>query len=59
MDHSIFFKFNSLGYIILVVYIDDIVIIGNDESGIDNLKLFLSKNFQIKDLGNLCYFLGI
>ncbi|XP_024172222.1 uncharacterized mitochondrial protein AtMg00810-like [Rosa chinensis] len=35
------------------------IITGNDESAIHNLKNFLSNNFRIKDLGNLKYFLGV
>ena len=46
-------------YIYLVVYVDDIVITGNDQDGITNLKQHLFKHFQTKDLGKLKYFLGI
>ena len=42
-----------------VVYVDDIVITGNDQEGISQLKQHLFKYFQTKDLGKLKYFLGI
>lgn len=42
----------------LVVYVDDIVIIGNDQEKISQLKEHLFSHFQ-KDLGRLKYFLGI
>jgi hypothetical protein len=45
--------------IYLVVYIDDIVITGDDEDGIKKLKKHLFTHFQTKDLGRLRYFLGI
>ncbi|KAK4269918.1 hypothetical protein QN277_023014 [Acacia crassicarpa] len=45
--------------ILLVVYVDDIVIIGSNISGISDLKIFLNSQFQTKDLGPLKYFLGI
>ena len=43
----------------LVVYMDDIVIIGGDSKGISSLKSFLQSQFHAKDLGMLRYFLGI
>ena len=42
-----------------MVYVDDIVIIGDDNEGIKALKQHLFQNFQTKDLGPLRYFLGI
>lgn len=43
----------------LIVYVDDIVVIGNDEVEIARIKNALSREFEIKDLGSLRYFLGI
>ncbi|PNY08644.1 hypothetical protein L195_g005174 [Trifolium pratense] len=43
----------------LLVYVDDIIITGNDEVGIQRLKQHLSLHFKTKDLGPLKYFLGI
>ena len=59
-DHSLFYKhsFSNL-YIYLVVYVDDIVITGNDHDGIKGLKQHLFQHFQTKDLGWLRYFLGV
>ena len=60
VDHSVFYHHMSLGQCIyLIVYVDDIVIIGNDQGGIHRLKQHLLSHFQIKDLGKLKYFLGI
>ncbi|CAM8881042.1 unnamed protein product [Rhodiola kirilowii] len=41
------------------VYVDDIVITGNNSEGIDSLKGFLQTQFNTKDLGRLRYFLGV
>ena len=35
------------------------MITGDDTEGIDSLKKYLQKQFQIKDFGSLKYFLGI
>ena len=59
VDHSIFYTHSSAGTILLVVYVDDIVITRDDSKGIQELKFFLQKQFQTKDLGQLRYFLGI
>ena len=38
---------------------DDIIITGDDLSGIQELKGFLSQQFEMKDLGHLSYFWGL
>ncbi|CAM8921688.1 unnamed protein product [Rhodiola kirilowii] len=58
-DHSVFYKQSGNGIILLVVYVDDIVITGNNSEGIDSLKGFLQTQFNTKDLGRLRYFLGV
>ena len=58
-DHIFFIKHNSFGKLIaLIVYVDDIIVTGNDEEEIQRLKTYLSNEFEIKDLGSLKYFLG-
>ena len=43
----------------LFVYVDYILITSNDLEAVNSLKLFLDKQFKLKDLGNLRYFLGL
>jgi ATP-binding cassette subfamily B (MDR/TAP) protein 1 len=52
LDHCVFIKrFSGDDYIILLLYVDDILIIGKNISRIARLKKELSKSFAIKDLG--------
>ena len=44
---------------VLIVYVDDIVLTGNYKEEMAHLKHLLSREFEIKDLGHLKYFLGI
>lgn len=43
----------------LLMYVDDMIITGNDPAYVASLKLVLDKKFGIKDLGSLKYFLGL
>ena len=43
----------------LVLYIDDILLIGNDIGMLTNVKLWWCKTFSMKDLGEATYILGI
>ena len=43
----------------LVLYVDDILLIGNDVGMLSSVKASLSRNFSMKDLGEATYVLGI
>ena len=43
----------------LVLYIDDILLIGNDVDMMTSVKVWLSKTFSMKDLEEATYILGI
>ncbi|RVX01148.1 Retrovirus-related Pol polyprotein from transposon TNT 1-94 [Vitis vinifera] len=59
-DHTLFVKHFPEGKLaIIIVYVDDIILTGDHEEKIDSLKKLLTKEFEIKDLGNLKYFLGM
>ena len=42
----------------LILYVDDILLIGNTEF-LDSIKGYLNKNFSMKDLSEATYILGI
>ncbi|XP_019087371.1 PREDICTED: uncharacterized protein LOC109127258 [Camelina sativa] len=58
-DYSMFHLRRGTSEIYILVYVDDIIIGGNDTSGIAQFKQYLGECFHIKDLGSLKYFLGI
>ena len=45
--------------VFLVLYVDDILLIGNDVETLSNVKKWIAKQFQMKDLGEESYILGI
>ncbi|XP_039047243.1 uncharacterized mitochondrial protein AtMg00810-like [Hibiscus syriacus] len=45
--------------VVLLIYVDDLLITGNDNCLIDDLKNLMNKKFKMKDLGELKYFLGL
>lgn len=50
-DHCVFVKkFFNINFIILLLYVDDMLIIGHDSKKIQRLKKYLMKFFAIKDL---------
>jgi Reverse transcriptase (RNA-dependent DNA polymerase) len=58
-DHTVFFRRYGGHITMLIVYVDDMIITGDDESEIAQLKAKLDKKFEVKDLGQFRYFIGI
>ena len=52
-------KKSGSAIVFLVLYVDDILLIGNDVLVLQSVKIWLSKNFSMKDLGEVTYILGI
>ena len=60
VDHTMFYKHSGDNKIvILIVYVDDIILTDDNIMELEKLKGVLAKEFEIKDLGQLRYFLGI
>ncbi|WKA07496.1 hypothetical protein VitviT2T_025316 [Vitis vinifera] len=58
-DHTLFLKKQHGKITALIVYVDDMVVTGNDPEERKALQNYLSREFKMKDLGPLKYFLGI
>ena len=58
-NYCCYFKFFDKSYIILLLYVDDMLIVGSSIEGINILKKQLLKQFAIKDLGAVKQILGM
>lgn len=58
-DISMFIYHVGEIHLILLVYVEDIVLTGNSSSAVDDLVITLGREFSLKDLGPLHFFLGI
>jgi Reverse transcriptase (RNA-dependent DNA polymerase) len=59
VDHIVFYQQHGDHTTILVVYVDDMIITGDDNGEIAQLKAKLGKEFEVKDLEQFKYFIGI
>ena len=58
-DQCVYFKLIGDHVIYLVLYVDDMLLIGNDKEIIKDLKTQLFSKFDMKDLGAENYILGM
>jgi len=58
VDHSLFFKHDGKYTTTILVYVDDIVLTGNNLMEISNITNLLNSFFHVKNMGDLTYFLG-
>ena len=58
-DSSLFtYKSNNV-LLYLIVYVDDIIVTGNNPLALDTFVSQLASRFSLKDLGALSYFIGV
>ena len=55
----VFKRVSGSAVVFLVLYVDDILLIGNDIPMMTTVKMWLSKEFSMKDLGEASFILGI
>jgi len=58
-DHTLFIKHKEGKLTILIIYVDDMIVTGNNSIEKEALQTYLSREFEMKDLGPLKYFLRI
>lgn len=58
-DHTLFLKHKGNKITALIIYVDDMIVTGNDSEEQKALQKYLAHEFEMKDLGPLKYFLGI
>jgi hypothetical protein len=59
VDTSLFFYHYQSMHIFVLIYVDDVLLSNNSPSAISGLIGHLQRDFAVKDLGALSYFLGI
>ena len=58
-DHYVYLKCSNNGFVIFPLYVEDILLVGNSKEMIDTAKKWLSCNFEMKDMGEASYVLGV
>ena len=58
-DHTMFVKRPDNKFVVVLIYVDDILIASTDDDLVAELKLQLSSAFKLRDLGTPKYFLGL
>ncbi|KAG8501162.1 hypothetical protein CXB51_003279 [Gossypium anomalum] len=58
-DSSLFIRQTGTQFLYVLVYVDDIIVMGTDSGEIEDFVKALHDTFSLKDLGQLSYFLGI
>jgi len=59
VEDCVYHKYSRSKYTLLILYVDDILLATNDKKILHETKRFLSKKFEIKDLGEASFVLGI
>ena len=58
-EPCVYMKVSGSAIVFLVLYVDDILLVGNDIPTLQSVKSWLGKCFSMKDLGKATYILGI
>jgi hypothetical protein len=59
VDHSFYMRKSDEGIVVITIYVDDLIVAGDNEKVVEHVKNLLKQKFNMKDLGELKFFLGI
>jgi hypothetical protein len=57
-NHSLYVRKSDEGIVVITIYVDDLIVGGDNEKEVEHVKS-LKQKFDMKDLGELKFFLGI
>lgn len=58
-EHTLFVKVRGANVLIVSIYVDDLIYLGNDAEMLKKFKESMKKEFAMTDLGRMKYFLGV
>ena len=58
-DHCVYVKRSKDYFVILSLYVDDILLAANSKEFVKTIKDWLYSNFDMKDVGKVAYILGV
>ena len=51
--------YDEINFVVVSLYVDDLLVIGNNSELIDKFKKDMQQTFEMTDLGEMTYFLGM
>src|SRR3954463_7329817 len=58
-DHCVCLKLSKVRFLILTLYVDDILMASHDKKLVSETKEWLSSQFDMKDIGEVVYVFGV
>ena len=58
-DHCVYIKQHKDKYVLLSLYLDNTIIVGNNLKFVQTIKMWLSSTFEMKDMREASYILGV
>ncbi|CEG49956.1 retrotransposon ty1-copia subclass [Plasmopara halstedii] len=58
-DHCVYIRDQGKAYVVIIIYVDDLIVMPKTKKSIDEICKQLKNDFDIKELGEIKYCLGI